>query len=326
MALTWDEERDANIQRNKALIQTLNINLADILGLPRAKPPTKRKAATKRKAPPPKAAENDDDTNDGSAAPPAKFSRGSSSSDPSSGGLRRSSRVAASGKKTDYAGDGDRLVKDGAPKFVTEAARTATIKSDAKVTTLRTQDPKRYGAIPGIEVGTCIDCSIDAIHAPVVSGITVGPDGAYSVALSGGYEDDVDLGDGFTYTGSGGRDLKGTKQNPKNLRTAPQSSDQNWDNPFNAALQRSAESKNPVRVIRGFKLQSVFAPEEGYRYDGLYTVEKAWQERGLNPQGYLVCKFLFKRLPGQPRLPRSDEVAESENEESESPDRNENEE
>ncbi|CAG8847467.1 3245_t:CDS:2, partial [Racocetra persica] len=47
-------------------------------------------------------------------------------------------------------------------------------------------------------------------------------EGATSIALSGGYEDDVDWGEAFTYTGSGGRDLKGTKNNPKNLRTAPQ--------------------------------------------------------------------------------------------------------
>jgi len=38
--------------------------------------------------------------------------------------------------------------------------------------------------------------------------------------LSGGYEDDVDNGDEFLYTGSGGRDLSGNK------RTALQSCDQ----------------------------------------------------------------------------------------------------
>jgi E3 ubiquitin-protein ligase UHRF1 len=37
-------------------------------------------------------------------------------------------------------------------------------------------------------------CSNDAIHAPFVAGISGGPNGAYSVALSGGYDDDVDLG------------------------------------------------------------------------------------------------------------------------------------
>ena len=49
----------------------------------------------------------------------------------------------------------------------------------------------------------------------------------------------VDLGMAFTYTGCGGRDLKGTKQNPKNLRTAPQTSHQTFDNPLNAALKVS---------------------------------------------------------------------------------------
>jgi hypothetical protein len=47
----------------------------------------------------------------------------------------------------------------------------------------------------------------------------------------------VDLGEAFTYTGSGGRDLKGTRQNPKNLRTAPQTFDQSFENNYNAALK-----------------------------------------------------------------------------------------
>ena len=70
--------------------------------------------------------------------------------------------------------------------------------------------------------------------SPWVAGIAPGPQGAYSIALSGGYEDDQDYGDGLyvytlssflandssifsTYTGSGGRDLKGTKDKPKNV-------------------------------------------------------------------------------------------------------------
>lgn len=32
---------------------------------------------------------------------------------------------------------------------------------------------------------------------PWVGGIAVGPKGAYSVALSGGYDDDVDIGEGL---------------------------------------------------------------------------------------------------------------------------------
>jgi len=112
----------------------------------------------------------------------------------------------------------------------------------------------------------------------------------------------VDLGECFTFTGSGGRALRGTKANPKNLRTAPQSSDQSFENSFNKALKISSETGKPVRVIRGYKLNSPYAPLEGYRYDGLYIVEKAWVERGLNDGGFLVCKFIFRRVPGQPSL------------------------
>jgi E3 ubiquitin-protein ligase UHRF1 len=60
------------------------------------------------------------------------------------------------------------------------------------------------------------------------------------------------------------------------------------------SVQLSAEHKKPVRVIRGFKCKSKYAPAEGYRYDGLYVVEKAWRERGLNPKGFLVCKFALR--------------------------------
>nr|KIR86531.1 hypothetical protein I308_02848 [Cryptococcus tetragattii IND107] len=151
-----------------------------------------------------------------------------------------------------------------------------------------------------------MEASADAVHAPTVAGISGNPhDGAWSVALSGGYPDDVDLGYAFTYTGCGGRDLKGTKQNPKNLRTAPQTSHQSFDNPLNAALKRSAETRNPVRVIRGYKLQSPYAPLTGYRYDGLYVVEKAWMAKGLT-NGLMVCRYAFKRMDHQGPLPQRD--------------------
>jgi E3 ubiquitin-protein ligase UHRF1 len=45
-------------------------------------------------------------------------------------------------------------------------------------------------------------------------------EGAYSIVVSGGYEDDDDKGDEFIYTGAGGRDLSGNK------RAAEQSKDQ----------------------------------------------------------------------------------------------------
>lgn len=57
----------------------------------------------------------------------------------------------------------------------------------------------------GIAVGTTwetrLQCAVDGVHRPPVAGIHGGAEGAYSIALSGGYEDDVDFGEGFTYTG-----------------------------------------------------------------------------------------------------------------------------
>ena len=59
------------------------------------------------------------------------------------------------------------------------------------------------------------------MHRPHVAGIHGREsEGAYSIVLSGGYEDDEDEGEKFTYSGSGGRDLSGNK------RTAKQSYDQ----------------------------------------------------------------------------------------------------
>lgn len=177
-------------------------------------------------------------------------------------------------------------------------------------------DPKQHGEIPGIKVGhwweTRMQCSADSVHAvrppthpfcgsllissqPPVSGISGSGNGsAYSIALSGGYEDDVDEGFRFTFTGSGGRDLSGTAKNPKNLRTAPQSSDQQLLG-GNLALSNSCESGLPVRVIRGYK--ATLGPPEGYRYDGLYKVVKAWCDVGMS--GYKVWRFAFMRIDGQ---------------------------
>lgn len=112
--------------------------------------------------------------------------------------------------------------------------------------------------------------------------------------MSGGYEDDIDEGFRFTFTGSGGRDLKGTKNKPKNLRTAPQSSDQTLTS-FNLSLKMSCDTGLPVRVIRGYKAE--LGPASGYRYDGLYQVLRAWEDVGMS--GFKVWRFAFKRMDGQ---------------------------
>ncbi|CAG8698879.1 16255_t:CDS:2, partial [Acaulospora morrowiae] len=210
------------------------------------------------------------------------------------GGLRRSRRIKnqpISYREDSCLGDDD------------DKAATGVYVRDPRWREKR-PDPKNFGHIPGIEVGawwaTRMECCHAGVHAPTVAGIAfIETEGAISVALSGGYEDDVDWGEAFTYTGSGGRDLKGTRANPKNLRTAPQSKDQELSG-GNLALKLSCENGKPVRVIRGYKLANQYAPKEGYRYDGLYKVERWWEETGL--AGFKVYKYAFKRLPDQPPL------------------------
>ncbi|XP_042271747.1 E3 ubiquitin-protein ligase UHRF1 [Thunnus albacares] len=170
-----------------------------------------------------------------------------------------------------------------------------------------------YGPIPGIPVGSLwkfrVQVSESGVHRPHVAGIHGrSNDGAYSLVLAGGYEDDVDDGNEFTYTGSGGRDLSGNK------RTAEQSCDQTLTH-MNRALalncnvpvndKNGAESKNwkegkPVRVVRNCKgrKHSKYSPEEGNRYDGIYKVVKYWPAKGKS--GFLVWRYLLKRDDDEP--------------------------
>ncbi|KAG8253591.1 ubiquitin-like with PHD and RING finger domains 2 [Homalodisca vitripennis] len=164
-----------------------------------------------------------------------------------------------------------------------------------------------FGPIPGVEVGTLwkfrIQASEAGVHRPHVAGIHGRENiGAFSIVLSGGYEDDIDNGDEVVYTGSGGRDLSGNK------RTNAQGFDQklsrlnkaialNCNVPLN---QKGAEAKDwrggkPVRVIRNYKLakHSKYAPPEGNRYDGIYKVVKYYPEKGQS--GFTVWRFVFRR-------------------------------
>ncbi|KAI0335920.1 hypothetical protein GY45DRAFT_1358257 [Cubamyces sp. BRFM 1775] len=167
----------------------------------------------------------------------------------------------------------------------------------------RTHSSKVFGHIPGVPIGSTFENRLFLHHSSVHSGILAGiagskHEGCYSVVLSGGYEDDKDEGYSFTYTGCGGRD----KKSGEKPREGPQTCDQSWSNSRNMSLRVSAYTKKPVRVVRGYKSSSDFAPAKGYRYDGLYVVEKAWMDVGKS--GFRVCKFLLKRLPNQPPIPR----------------------
>ncbi|RXM97164.1 E3 ubiquitin-protein ligase UHRF2 [Acipenser ruthenus] len=150
------------------------------------------------------------------------------------------------------------------------------------------------------------DVSEVGVHRPHVGGIHGrSNDGSYSLVLAGGFEDEVDRGDEFTYTGSGGRDLSGNK------RIGEHSFDQtlthmnralalNCDAPLND--KDGAESKNwragkPVRVIRSSKGRRIskYAPEEGNRYDGIYKYPEGYLEAMANK----VKKDRTKRNSGK---------------------------
>ena len=142
---------------------------------------------------------------------------------------------------------------------------------------------RHFGEIDGVVEGKHFPnrdaLNVAGVHRPTQAGISGSAiEGADSIVLSGGYEDDEDFGDVVVYTGHGGRD--------------PESGQQVADQTFtkgNAALARNKVLGLPVRVIRGFQLDSPFAPQQGYRYDGLYSVDEFWEEKGRS--GFKVWRF-----------------------------------
>jgi putative restriction endonuclease len=129
------------------------------------------------------------------------------------------------------------------------------------------------------------------VHRPTMGGISgTAEEGADSIVLSGGYEDDVDYGDEIVYTGHGGR-------HPNN---GQQIADQEFAR-GNAGLSRNKISGLPVRVIRGSQLDSPFAPEHGYRYDGLYNVDSFWEETGKS--GFKVWRYRLVKINALSHLP-----------------------
>ncbi|KAJ3526876.1 hypothetical protein NMY22_g9996 [Coprinellus aureogranulatus] len=284
----YELERERNIARNSELLEKLGLD----------KPAFEKKELARKKAPQQKKRKAEAVEAKGPERP-AKASRRAGEDSPPREGPRRSSRIA--GKKI---GDDNELDMKGRKDGM----------SWGVVETKRRHDPKVFGSIPGIEVGTwwasrqgaammqytrtyprrvqvafCFNPGLWCPYcSPPVGGISGGKDGAHSVALSGGYADDVDLG----YTLCDFSVLFYAYAAKNRLVALTQ-----------AAV--SSRTRKPVRVIRGFKVKSKYAPTKGYRYDGLYVVERAWMEIGLG--GYEVCRYALTRLPNQPPLPVRDE-------------------
>jgi putative restriction endonuclease len=146
-----------------------------------------------------------------------------------------------------------------------------------------------FGHVPGYPEGSLFENRAELhnsrVHVPTQAGISGSQtEGAESIVLSGGYEDDADYGDVLIYTGHGGRDNT--------------TGHQVHDQPFtrgNRALALSKQNGLPVRVIRGSNHDSPYSPHTGYSYDGLYTVESFWHDIGRS--GFRIWRFRLVKIP-----------------------------
>lgn len=151
------------------------------------------------------------------------------------------------------------------------------------------------GAVPGVEVGDefhyRVELNMIGLHRQIQGGIDYVKHGgkilATSIVASGGYANDVENSNSLIYTGQGGNVIK-TEKEPE---------DQKLER-GNLALKNSLHEKNPVRVIRGSDASD--GKSRTYVYDGLYLVEKCWQD--LGPHNKLVFKFQLDRIGGQSEL------------------------
>lgn len=147
---------------------------------------------------------------------------------------------------------------------------------------------RAFGHIDGIYEGQLfrnrLELSISGVHKPTQAGISGSQnEAADSIVVSGGYEDDEDYGDIIIYTGHGGRKDGSTKQ----------VTDQELVR-GNLALANNVKNGFPVRVIRGAHKNSLFAPDDGYRFDGLFRVEEYWKEKGIS--GFNIWRYRLRKI------------------------------
>ncbi|KAF5361534.1 hypothetical protein D9758_006159 [Tetrapyrgos nigripes] len=164
-------------------------------------------------------------------------------------------------------------------------------------------DEARIGHVEGVKIGQVFekrkDLSDAGVHTPLYAGISGNSKhGAFSIVVSGKYEDDIDEGDTIYYTGAGGRvDSFGN--------SGPQTEDQSFEHLQNKWLLMSWELGTSVRVSRGSGGHSKYAPTTGYRYDGLYDVVDREHIKGKS--GFKICRFTLKRHVEADRISRSGE-------------------
>ena len=150
-----------------------------------------------------------------------------------------------------------------------------------------------FGEIDGVKVGQIFEnrkaLSKSRVHGPTMHGIWGREsEGACSIVLSGGYEDDIDDLNYIQYTGQGGQNYPSLGKQVK---------DQEFTR-GNKALVLSHKYNLPVRVIRGFQIPK--GPAKGYRYDGLFYVNRF--ERIKGKSGFYICRFHLSSEKGIEKL------------------------
>lgn len=153
--------------------------------------------------------------------------------------------------------------------------------------------PPHFGPVPGIAPGHEFANRLElwgaGVHRQTQAGISARQgEGAESIVLSGGYEDDEDLGTVIIYTGRGGRSAETTQQVADQTLTGA-----------NRELARNIVLGLPVRVTR----KVTEAGRTFYRYAGLYRIVRHWAEAGKS--GHQVWRFRLEALPEQPATPET---------------------
>lgn len=138
-----------------------------------------------------------------------------------------------------------------------------------------------YGAVHGVPIGARFQnrkSLYDAkIHRDIRRSICGGPDkkiGAESVVLSGGYEDDIDLGQLVYYTGIGKRDGSGRLIADQEFRG------------LNRSLAVNAQTAQPIRLIRAMAGE--------FEYSGQYVIEDSFLRLGAS--GFQICQYRLRSL------------------------------
>ncbi|KAI7784363.1 ydg sra domain-containing protein [Diaporthe eres] len=206
-----------------------------------------------------------------------------------SNGMRRAS-VTEGGPPADHPIWGADGIMHGA-RLVTEGKKPHYVIDDRYRDEMR--NARIYGdngLIPGDWFPKMVVARFRGAHSGGVRGISGDPEGgAFSIVVSGQYDEDLDEGDVLYYSG----EAADKNENPHEV----------IGRATNDSLVESYGNRQPVRVLRSAskgERHRHYSPACGIRYDGLYTVV-AVQNRH-NAKGGLYQRFKLRRLGGQEDL------------------------